>query len=182
MSKLVNYGRKAMAREDTARLAVAAMVLLSVGFHTGLIATAAYETGQPGEPLVHSAQPVDDLEGMVSEMEAAVGDQQDANARVVWVGGQVHTEANLRSPPLTSGAERAVFAERLPLAYYLERAQLPVSSVSRAEGLTGDPAVVISVPSEAGVVAGQLPNHERHSVQVASDRELVVFLPERSRR
>ena len=178
LSKLVDYGRVAMARGDAARLAVAAMVLLSVGSHAGLTATAAYETGQLGDPLVHSAQPVDDLEGIVGEMETAVGDRQDASARVVWVGSQVHTEANLRSPPLTSGAERAVFAERLPLAYYLERAQVPTNSVSQAENLTGDPAVVISVPSEAGVVARQLPDHERRSVQVASDRELVVFLPE----
>ena len=177
LSVLVSYARRAVAHGDSARLAVAVIILASVGIHSGLTVATAYGDVDSRDQLTHPAQPVEDLDSLGAEIGAAVRDQQQDTARIIWVGESVHSDANLQVPPLVAQSDRTAFARRLPLAYYIERTAASVSSSPTGDDLEGDPTVVIATPSEADSVATRLPNHRRQSIQTAaSGREFVIFI------
>lgn len=193
LALLVRSARAALDEREAARLVAAILVLLAVAVPAAALAADAYAS--PADPtesgdtleashdrFAHFAQPADDLEPLVGEMSTAVED----SGSVVYVGDRYYTvdDRAFDAPPLSQG-ESAVFAERLPLAWYLERAGAhpesfadPAALDPLVAGEDGEepPAVVITDPEHGDEVAARLDEYEQRSYRTALiDREAVVF-------
>jgi len=178
LAAVVRYGRRSLAAEDAARATAALLVLVAVGAHVGVVA--AEETYGPStadNSLAQFAQPSDDLEPLVDDMEAALADSDDP--RVVYVGDRfaLPDESVTDQPPISPDSAREAWGERLPLAWYVARTGADTDSVARPVALSGEPAVVITDPENTAAVASELPDHERRTLRLGLwNREVVVFL------
>ena len=210
---LVRSARSALEVDDAARLAAVLLVLLALAVPTAALAADAYAS--PADPtaddgaelpdrFAHFAQPADDLEPLVGEIAAAIGEANDGapdagssdagssdagSPDAVYVGEQftVADERAFDAPPL-SAEEATAFGDRLPLPWYLERAGAQSESVASPDGLAQyvdedaaeePPALVLTTPEHRNGVAERLDGYEERSYRTAlEDRDVVVFLRE----
>lgn len=175
---LLRYGRRAYRRDDAAEVAAAALLLVAVGVHGGVVlAGEVYGPSTHGNDLAQFGQPGDDLGPAVAAMERAVDD--DGGVDVLWVGARFHASGQERfdAPPVPAGSQSA-FAARLPLLWYVERAGATTDSVARVEDLPDDPPpVVIGERVDRRVLADRLPGYEAYEVNTGlADRTVVVFV------
>lgn len=191
------YGRRALDREDAARVATAVLVLAAVAGGVGVAAIdGVYGPSDPGNEFASVGQPASDLEPFVAAFDAAI---ESGDGRVVYVGERfaVDDEATFDAPPIPTAADRAAFGERLPLTWYVSRTDARVKSVTSPDGLgavarteTAEggatdaeappddaPAVLIVDPTHEAAVSERFPGHEAETVELALwNREAVVFV------
>ncbi|GAB7091274.1 TIGR03663 family protein [Halorubrum luteum] len=170
------YGRRAIEREDAARVAAALLVLAAVGSGVAVAAVGGvYGPSEPGNAFASYGQPSSDLEQLTAELEASLGD----DGTVVYVGERydVDDETSLEEPPIHTAADRAAFGERLPLPWYVERTGAKTTSVGSPAQLQAHENLVLVVdPTHEGAVAERFPDHDARTVELALwDREAVVF-------
>lgn len=179
LGSFVDYGRRAVADEAAVPVAVTLLLLLAGGVHAGaVLAGDVYAAPHADSELAQYAQPSADLEPVMANATAAV--EGNDGVDVLYVGGAYHVadESTLDRPPVPPG-DREAFSNRLPLAWYFERADAETASVSRPEGLTdAPPPVVVTTLDFRGDVAKQLGDGYRATTVELGlyDREVVVFV------
>ena len=136
-----------------------------------------YDAPEAGDSLPGYAQPGSEFRVAVTAVEAAVEGNEGTD--VFYVGGDlaVEPESVLDRPPLPERA-RDAFSARLPLSWYVERADAETASVASADTMPAElPPVVVTTPQQRRAVADRLSGYERHTVQQGlTNRRLVVFV------
>ena len=178
LAALWEYAAESVATGDAARVAVALLLLSSAGVHTGAVAAGeVYDAPEAGDSLPGYAQPGSEFRVAVTAVEAAVEGNEGTD--VFYVGGDlaVEPESVLDRPPLPERA-RDAFSARLPLSWYVERADAETASVASADTMPAElPPVVVTTPQQRRAVADRLSGYERHTVQQGlTNRRLVVFV------
>lgn len=178
LAALARYGRRSVAAGDAARATAALLVVLAVGAHAGVVvAEDAYGPQTAGNSLAQFAQPSDDLEPLVDDMEEALAESDDP--RVVYVGDRVYLpdESVADQPRISPEGARKAWGERLPLPWYVERTGAETASVVKPDRMEGSPAVVITDPGNAHAVDSRLSDYERRELRLGLwNRKVVVFL------
>lgn len=171
----LRWSRRTYRDGDGAGVATAALVIVAVAAHGGIVLSAEVYAG-PGNDLAQFGQPGDDLDPVAGAIEGAAGGPE---TDVLWVGDRFNVvdEGDLDHPPI-SPSTRTAFGARLPLAWYVERAGATSDSVRSVADLPADPPpVVIAEPSDARALEEELPGYERSEVRTGLwDRRLVVFV------
>jgi uncharacterized protein (TIGR03663 family) len=178
LAALWNYAAGSVARGDAARVAAALLLLSAAGVHTGAIAAGeVYDAPEAGDSLPGYAQPGSEFRVAATAIESAV--DGDEGTDVLYVGETlaVDDESVLDRPPIPERAQ-GVFSTRLPLSWYLERADAETASVAGAEAMPEElPPVVVTTSEQRRAVADRLSGYERHTVrQGLTNRRLVVFV------
>jgi uncharacterized protein (TIGR03663 family) len=165
---VVRAGARALDGGGSRGAVAVGLVLLAAVAQTGAVAASeVYAQPTPEGDLATYGQAADDL-GPVGETVAANG------GRVLLYGDQfvLRPERTADSPPVPDG-----FAERLPLAWYLERADADVSSAATPEALANPPPVVIATSSARTEAASRLERYESRTYRTALwNRRIVVFV------
>jgi predicted membrane-bound mannosyltransferase len=152
---------------------VAAVGLLVGAAVAGTGAVAAdevYGAPTPDDRLATYGQPADDLEPVYR----AVDDRTGAGTDVLLFGDDffLRPEGRADTPPVPDR-----FSGRLPLAWYLERADADVTSATRSEALADPPPVVVARASDRGTVSARLDGYEAETYRTALwNRRTVVFV------
>ncbi|ESP87263.1 PurK operon protein / membrane-bound mannosyltransferase, partial [Candidatus Halobonum tyrrellensis G22] len=136
---------------------VVALVVAQTGF---VVYTTAYTTPVPRPNfLAQGAQPGDDLDPLVADIASA----RDAGG-VLYYGETLALPAGAAAdrPPRENPPWLATWLDRLPMAWYVERAGVEHRQAATVADLPADvPPVVLTTPAEATDLAGELPGYER---------------------
>lgn len=181
LASFVDFGRGAVASERAVPVALTILLLAAGGIHVGaVLAGDVYAAPHPDSELAQYAQPSADLRPAMANATAAIEGNQKRGIDVLYVGERfdVGDESSLRQPPVPPG-DRKAFSNRLPLAWYFERAGAETASVGRPEGLTDTPPpVVVTTPAYGSDVTNRLGDgyarYEFHLGLYESD--VVVFV------
>ncbi|WP_430505131.1 flippase activity-associated protein Agl23 [Haloparvum sp. PAK95] len=188
LTYVVREGRAALDAADRETAALAALVLLVAT--TGVVApNAAYwnSTNPDHEAMIQWAQPHNEAKDTITDIEAIAANHDDG-VDVLFVGSDTSTRENAFYLSNESLADRQPAAggwyDRLPLPWYLERANANVSSVSATSNmrtaLDDAPPVVIVVTSNREKVDPHLEGYEARSHQLRQWGFEVTFYLEKS--
>ncbi|WP_435145459.1 flippase activity-associated protein Agl23 [Halobaculum sp. P14] len=161
------------------RVAVAVLVVALVAAQTGfvLLATSYTEPTPRVNLLAQGAQPGDDLDPLVADVEAAAGD-----GGVLYYGSffRLPNETVAAVPPRDAGPWLGLWLRRLPLTWYVERAGATHRHAAGVESVPANPPpVVFAAPAEADEVAGALDGYRRREYDLALyGNPVVVFTDE----
>jgi uncharacterized protein (TIGR03663 family) len=173
---LVRYVARSLDRDDAVDAAVGLLLLMAVGGQMGAtVAGAAYGPTTAANPLVHDAQPGDDLDPFVADVSAAI--EGNEGVEVLFYGSTFVPAGDTGTdrPPVGSA-----FGNRLPLSWYLERLGADTEGVRDPEALSemGEtPPVVIADRSQRPTLDARLPNHEASVYRLSLwNRDVVVYV------
>ena len=178
LAALWNHAARSVAAADAARLAAALLLLSGAGVHTGAVAAGeVYDTPEARDSLPGYAQPGAEYRVAVTAIETGVDGNEGADVLYVGAALAVDDESVLDRPPIPERAQGA-FSARLPLSWYVERADTQTASVTGANAMPGElPPVIVTTPEQRRAVADRLSGYERYTVeQGLTNRRLVVFV------
>jgi uncharacterized protein (TIGR03663 family) len=170
---LVRYGSRALERSDATGVAVAGLLAVALVGQLGVgVAGTAYGPTSPANPLVHHAQPADDLDPFLDDVAATEGGD------VLFVGATFASPGGDADRPPVSDE----WGNRLPLSWYVERAGAGTASVRDVEALRAMdrgslPPVVVAEASQRSAVATHLEGYEASTYRLSLwNRDVVVFV------
>ncbi|WP_338739544.1 flippase activity-associated protein Agl23 [Haloplanus salilacus] len=173
---LVRYAARALDRDDAVGVAVAGLLALALVGGLGVaVADTAYGPTTPENPLVHHAQPADDLDPVLADVAAASDGNEGVD--VLFYGRTFVTEADADTgrPPVSDA-----WGNRLPLSWYVERAGTETAGVrdpGELSALDTVPPVVIAPSDRRATLAERLPGYESSTYRLSLwNREVVVFV------
>lgn len=177
LAMLWDYTRESVAVGDGARVVVALLLVSAAGIHTGVVlADEVYADPAVGDSLPGYAQPGAEFGVAVSAIETAVAGNEGTDVLYVGADLAVDDESTLDRPPVPESAQGS-FSARLPLAWYVERADPETASVESPGEMASPPPVVVTTPEHRSDVDDQLSGYDRYEVdQALGDRRLVVFV------
>jgi uncharacterized protein (TIGR03663 family) len=175
---LAHVGRAlggAYARGDAASVGAVLLLVLAGASQAGVVvADDVYGPSEPTSSLVHYAQPADDLDGFAATVEAA---SRSDGVDVLYVGEEFYVarESRADAPPVPDA-----WGNRLPLAWYVERADAETASVRTPSDIDRRATPVVVAPAaQRGAVAQRLPTHNATTYRLALwNRKVVVFVRE----
>jgi len=173
---LVRYASGSLGGDDAVGVAVAALITLAVAGQLGVaVMGTAYGPTTPENPLVHHAQPGDDLDPLVADVSAAI--EGNDGVDVLFYGSTF--VANYDDDPDRPPASDA-WGNRLPLPWYLERLGAETDGVRDRAGLEAmdsRPPVIVAEASQQSTLSAQLMGYESSTYRLSLwDREVVVFV------
>ncbi|WP_049936273.1 flippase activity-associated protein Agl23 [Haloplanus natans] len=173
---LARYASRSLARDDAVGVAVAVLVALAVGGQLGVaVMGTAYGPTTPENPLVHHAQPGDDLDPFVSDVAAAI-DGNDGVDVLFYGPAFVPTYDDTPARPPVSDT----WGNRLPLPWYLERMGAETDGVrgeAELSNLASRPPVIVADASQRSALAARLNGYESSTYRLSLwNREVVVFV------
>ncbi|MFB6196293.1 MAG: flippase activity-associated protein Agl23 [Haloplanus sp.] len=173
---LGRYAARAMDRDDAVGVAVAALIGLAIAGQLGVaVAGTVYGPTAPSNPLVHHAQPADDLDPFVADVSAAI--EGNDGTDVLFYGSTfVPVDGGTpESPPVS-----VAWGNRLPLPWYLERLNAETDGVRDVETLSAMetvPPVVIADAEQRSTLAPRLEGYEASTYRLSLwNRKVVVFV------
>ncbi|WP_251343195.1 flippase activity-associated protein Agl23 [Haloplanus halophilus] len=173
---LVRYGSRALDRSDATGVAVAALIGVAVVGQLGVaVAGTAYGPTSAANPLVHDAQPADDLDPFVADVSAAIEGNEGTD--VLFYGSTFVPpgETDFDRPPVGD-----TWGNRLPLSWYLERLDAETDGVRGVDELADverPPPVVIADADQRSTVASHLDGYETSTYRLSLwNRDVVVFV------
>jgi uncharacterized protein (TIGR03663 family) len=173
---LVRYASRALSRDDAVDVAVAALIALAVAGQLGVaVVGTAYGPTAPENPLVHHAQPGDDLDPFVDDVSAAI--EGNDGVDVLFYGPEFapRYDDTPGQPPVSD-----TWGNRLPLPWYLERMGAETGSVRDGAGLAAldsRPPVVVADASRQSTLAARLAGYESSTYRLSlRNRDVVVFV------
>ncbi|GAB6861471.1 flippase activity-associated protein Agl23 [Haloplanus litoreus] len=173
---LVRYGSRALDRSDATGVAVAALLGLAVAGQLGVaVAGTAYGPTSTENPLVHHAQPADDLDPFVADVSAAIEGNEGTDVLFYGTTFVPAGETSVDRPPVG-----VTWGNRLPLPWYLERLGAETDGVRDVDGLAAierPPPVVVADAGQRSTVASHLDGYETSTYRLSLwNREVVVFV------
>ncbi len=164
---VARLGRRAVDRGATRETVGVALLVVALVAQTGVVAaTETYDTPAPDDTLTTYGQAADDLEPIRAA--AATG------GPVLLYGDEfvIRPESRADAPPVPDR-----FGERLPVAWYLARADADVRSAARPAALADPPPVVVAAASTRTTAASRLDTYESRGYRTALwNRRVVVFV------
>jgi uncharacterized protein (TIGR03663 family) len=155
-------------RGATRETVAVSVLLVALVAQTGAVAVdEVYAAPTPEGTLATYGQPADDLEPV---HDAVVR----SNGPVLLYGDDfvLRPEGTAASPPVPSR-----FSERLPIAWYLERADADVTSTADPGALSNPPPVVVTTGADRPEAADRLAEYESTTYRTALwNRRTVVFV------
>jgi uncharacterized protein (TIGR03663 family) len=173
LASVVRWAGRALERDDAATVAAALLLALAVVTPAGVVAGDVYAAPTSESRLAQYAQPADDLDEFATAVSvAAPGGDPD----VVYVGNlALRQESRADAPPVPDA-----WGNRLPLAWYVERAGAGTRSVDEPADLATlprEPPVVVAPGDQAGAVADRIPDYRQTTYRLALwNREVAVFV------
>lgn len=178
LAALWTTARESVVAGDAARVAAALLLLSAAGVHTGaVVADEVYDEPEVGDSLPGYAQPDAELRPVVTAIERAISGNTGTDVLYVGAGLAVKDEATLDRPPIPE-ANRAAFSTRLPLSWYVERADARTASVEAPAAMAESaPPVVVTTSRHRAILSDRLAGYERYEVDLGlPGRTLVVFV------
>jgi uncharacterized protein (TIGR03663 family) len=170
------YTSRSLSRDDAVGVAVAVLIALAVAGQLGVaVAGTVYGPTTPANPLVHHAQPGDDLDPLVADVAAATEGTEGVD--VLFYGPEfvpAYDDAPDR-PPVSDA-----WGNRLPLSWYLERMGAETDGVRNEATLAeleSYPPVVVTDPSRRSELSAKLVGYESNTYRLSLwNRGIVVFV------
>jgi uncharacterized protein (TIGR03663 family) len=162
--------------DDYGRVTLTVSLVVAVVAVGALPVAGAYDAPEHGSPFTQYAQPKDDPESILPQIETAI--EGNDGIDVLYVAPRFYTRSEYDSPPIAN-ADRNGWGNRLPLPWYFERADAEVGSAFNASYVGGDtPPVVVTVPSRAEAVGKRLDgDYTRVRLQMGlTYRNVTVFV------
>jgi len=175
LAGLVRYGRRAVERDSAGRVVAAVLVLVAVSGLAGAVAASdVFGPSAPENRLAQYGQPAADLDGFAADVRTHTtpGDGVD----VLYYGERFYVtdERSLEQPPVPDQ-----FGERLPLAWYVERAGATTDSALSLDSYTDEelPPIVVADVSHRSALSERLTDYEKSEYELALwNRDVVVFV------
>jgi uncharacterized protein (TIGR03663 family) len=173
---LARYASRSLTRDDAVGVAVAVLIALAVGGQLGVaVMGTAYGPTTPENPLVHHAQPGDDLDPFVDDVAAAI--EGNDGVDVLFYGPTfVPTYDDTPARPPVSDT----WGNRLPLPWYLERMGAETGGARDAtelDAVASRPPVIVADASQRSALAAELDGYESSTYRLSLwNREVVVFV------
>jgi len=173
---LVRYASRSLSRDDAVGVAVAALIALAVAGQLGVaVMGTAYGPTTTENPLVHHAQPGDDLDPFVTDVSAAIAGNDGVDVLFYGPTFVANYDENPDRPPASDA-----WGNRLPLPWYLERIGAETDGVRDRAGLAAmesRPPVVVADASRRSALSSQLEGYEANTYRLSLwNREVVVFV------
>ncbi|AZH25904.1 flippase activity-associated protein Agl23 [Haloplanus aerogenes] len=173
---LVRYASASLSRDDAVGVAVAALIALAVAGQLGVaVMGTAYGPTTSENPLVHHAQPGDDLDPFVTDVSAAITGNEGVDVLFYGPTFVANYDDDPDSPPASDA-----WGNRLPLPWYLERMGAETGGVRDTSGLArmeSLPPVVVADASQRSTLSAQLEGYEASTYRLSLwNREVVVFV------
>jgi uncharacterized protein (TIGR03663 family) len=174
---LLRYAGSALDRDDAVGAAVGLLLVLAVAGQVGVaLGDTAYGPTTAANPVVHDAQPGDDLDPFLADVTAATANNEGVD--VLFYGSTFVSSvgSNPDRPPVGDA-----WGNRLPLSWYVERAGAETAGVPDVERLAArgrePPPVVVADPSARSTLESRLPGYEVSVYRLSLwNREAVVFV------
>ena len=183
---LLRWGRVRLREGDRAAAGALVLVCLLLGTQVAFVAyTTSYTTPTPRvNILAQGAQPGDDLDPFVADVEAAAGHDPG----VLYYGERYYlpNETAADRPPRPDAAAPwlGLWVRRLPMPWYVERAGVETDYVWKAPDFRARetyPPVVITPVEDADVVRRTLPDYRSATYDTALYGNRVVVFTDESR-
>jgi uncharacterized protein (TIGR03663 family) len=173
---LVRYASASLDRDDAVGVAVAGLLALALAGQFGVaVAGTAYGPTTADNPLVHHAQPADDLDPFLADVSAATEGNDGVDVLFYGPTFVATSGADPDGPPVSDA-----WGNRLPLPWYVERAGAETAGVRDAGGLAATetvPPVVVADASQRGTLDARLDGYEASTYRLSLwNREVVVFV------
>jgi uncharacterized protein (TIGR03663 family) len=171
---LLDWGVEAWDSRDSVSVGLAAVVVLLV---LGQVAFTGYATSfqEPQDddnPLVQYGQPAGHLRPTLEDIEAL--SQANEGTDVVFYGEHFAVADESVADQYPVGSD---WLNRMPIAWYLERADARTASAMTVGQIEGEPPVVIARVEHYGELVDRLPGYEARTYELtASGTETVFFL------
>ncbi|MEF8800723.1 MAG: flippase activity-associated protein Agl23 [Halolamina sp.] len=174
------YGREHFARGDAMRVATALLLLSATGVHAGaVVAGEVYDDPDARDDLPGFAQPEAELRPAMAAATTTM--EGNDGTDVLYVGERflLKDESVLERPPVPEES-RDAFSARLPLSWYVERAEGETASVASPDAVPEDPPpVVVTTPRHAPALSERFEAYQRYRVTLGlTDRTVVVYIAE----
>ncbi|MFB6110189.1 MAG: flippase activity-associated protein Agl23 [Halodesulfurarchaeum sp.] len=171
---ILDWGFEAREHGDSISVGLAAMIVLLVAGQvavTGYV-TAYREPQDDDNPLVQYGQPAGHLRPTLSDIRTL--SRENAGTDVVFYGEHFAVESESVAMRYPASSD---WLNRLPLAWYLERADARTASAMSPEQIDGNPPVVIARVKHYGELDDRLPGYVARTYELtASGTETVFFL------
>jgi len=171
---VLRFGADAFDRRRTRDVAATGLLVGAVVLQTGAVAVGGvYAPPTPESGLASYGQPADDLDPFARNVSATTG-TGSGGTDLLYYGDRfvVANEEQLDAPPVPDA-----FGERLPLAWYDERAGSRTDNAVTPEALDDPPPVVVTVPERRAEVARRLDGYAVRQYRTALwNRRVVVFV------
>ncbi|MFB6085794.1 MAG: flippase activity-associated protein Agl23 [Halodesulfurarchaeum sp.] len=172
---VLERGYRAWEHEDRVGVAIATLAILAVTAQVGVtVAATSFQSPQSEDnPLVQYGQPAGHLQETLQEIESVAGTNEGTD--VVFYGDHfaVPEESVADRPPASSN-----WLNRLPLSWYLERADARTASATTPGGITGRPPVVIARVEHYSELANRFPGYEALTYELTAPGTETVFFIE----
>ena len=171
---VINFAIEAWDGEDRVTFAITAIVLMAVVAQVGITAfQTSYQSPQADDnPLVQYGQPGGHMQATLEDIETIAA--QNEGTDVLFYGDHfaVPDESVADQPPASSN-----WLNRLPIAWYLERANVTTESANTPDEISAETPVVITRVEHYSDVAAELPDHEAQTYEITSHgTETVIFV------
>ena len=160
--------------DDTVGLAVVGIVLLAVVAQVGVTAAqTSYQQPQADDnPLVQYGQPGGHMQATLADVEAIAAQHEGTDVLFFGDHFAVADETVADDPPVSGD-----WLNRLPLAWYLERAGATTESATSVEAIEDPPPVVIARVEHYGDLSPLLSDYEASAYEITSHgTETIVFV------
>ncbi|SEK73246.1 flippase activity-associated protein Agl23 [Haloferax larsenii] len=177
LAALVRWGQRALDAGDASRVAAAVLIFGALFAQTGAVAASeVYGPTERDTDLAHYAQPNAEFASFRENVSGWIGETDDAGADVLYYGSSMYVADTADAyPPVP-----ASWGERLPVTWYVARADADTRSVANAAELrtmSDVPSVVIAPATERGTIAPLLDGYVAHEYDTALwGRGVVVFV------
>jgi uncharacterized protein (TIGR03663 family) len=173
---LVRYASGSLARDDAVGVAVAALLGLAIAGQLGVaVMGTAYGPTTPANPLIHHAQPADDLDPFVTDVSAATEGNEGVDVLFYGPTFVANYDDDPDRPPASDE-----WGNRLPLPWYLERMGAETDGVRDSTGLErldARPPVIVADASQRSALSTRLSGYEASTYRLSLwNREVVVFV------
>jgi uncharacterized protein (TIGR03663 family) len=174
---VVDRGLEAWAAQDTVSVAIVVIVLVAV---VGQVGMTAYQTSYAApqdddNPLVQYGQPAGHLQDTMDDVDAIAAATEGTDVLFYGDHFSVYDESVADVPPANSD-----WLNRLPLAWYLERADVTTESATSTSAIEDPPPVVIARVKHYGDLEPVLSSYDAGTYEITSRGTETVFFIDRT--
>ena len=174
---LLEHGYEAWKLEDRVGIAITALIILAVVGQVGIVGVqTSFQSPQAGDnPLVQYGQPAGHLQGTLADIEAIA--ETNAGTDIVYYGDHfaVPDETVADQYPASSN-----WLNRLPLAWYFERANATTASATSPMEIQERPPVIITRVEHYSELNDRLSGYEARTYEITSSGTETVFFLDQS--
>lgn len=174
---IIDRGIEAHESEDMVGVGLAVLVVLAVVSQVGMTAIqTSYRSPQSaGNPLVQFGQPAGDMQPRFAEIDAIAPENEGTD--VLFYGEHFYLANESAKDQYPSEGN---WLNRMPLSWYLERADASVDSTRRLDEVDGEAPIVIARADHFDDLDSRLEGYDAYTYEITSSGTETVFFVKRS--